>query len=205
MKINPKLAIQEDFDLSPLSESAIGSPMDYTGSAGSNWILRRTKSKESVDSAKFCLTETEFSDWTENSLAGDAHSELGVLDALDVDYSETSKLPPKLPPPSSYLSEKKKPVVELAPVVVDIPIFDDLKFADDGTGVTDTPPQLPSVGPPDSPTSLSPVIIVLISYFNGYGKINLQLFRWCKKIELWEMNGIRFHDIWFVIVWLNLY
>lgn len=158
MKINPLLAVQEDFDLSPLGESVIGSPPEC---GGSNWILRRTKSRESVDSAKFCLTETEFSDWTENSLAGDAHSELGVLDALDVDYSEASKLPLKHPASGSYLSEKKKPVVELAPVVVDIPIFDDLKFADDCAAVVDTPPQLPSVGPPDSPTSLSPVNVHL--------------------------------------------
>ena len=67
---HPKLAMQEDFDLSPSSEK-IDLPEKLTA-----WA--RSLSKESVDSSKFALTETEFSDWADNSLGGDLDAELNI-------------------------------------------------------------------------------------------------------------------------------
>ncbi len=67
---HPKLAMQEDFDLSPSSEK-IDLPEKLT-----TWA--RSLSKESVDSSKFAMTETEFSDWADNSLGGDLDAELNI-------------------------------------------------------------------------------------------------------------------------------
>lgn len=69
--VQPKLAIQEDFDLSPNSETA-----DLPGKP--TLPLARALSKESVDSSKFAMTETEFSDWADNSLGGDLDAELEI-------------------------------------------------------------------------------------------------------------------------------
>ena len=69
-RAQPKLAVQEDFDLSPTSEPTDSSPKPAA--------VVRSRSRESVDSSKFAMTETEFSDWADNSLGGDLDAELDI-------------------------------------------------------------------------------------------------------------------------------
>jgi len=68
--VRPKLAVQEDFDLSPVSDSndLIDEIMPTSAVAIG---ITRSKSRESIDSSKYGLTDHEFSDWAENSLGGD--------------------------------------------------------------------------------------------------------------------------------------
>ena len=159
VQVTPQLAVQEDFDLSPLSESSHDRPCSSKQfdpdlePAASNYpsTIHRSKSKESIDSVKCCLTETEFSDWTENSLAGD------VLNELDASYrhpaplesSKKSRLPQLKMPSSGHPQKKTESKPEPLKPFVHIPIVDDFKFADDGA---DQAPELPTTGPPDSPT-----------------------------------------------------
>ncbi len=72
----PKLALQEDFDLSPSNETADASLMAELASLPPPPPIPRSQSRESIDSSKLALTETEFSDWADNSLGGDLNSEL---------------------------------------------------------------------------------------------------------------------------------
>ena len=68
--VRPKLAVQEDFDLSPVSDSndLIDEVMPTSAVAIG---ITRSKSRESIDSSKYGLTDHDFSDWAENSLGGD--------------------------------------------------------------------------------------------------------------------------------------
>lgn len=112
--VQPKLAVQEDFDLSPSSEVV----HDIVPEKSSN--LHRAPSKESVDSAKFALTETEFSDWgADNSLGGDLDGELD-LDSLEVG-SELPKATAAEHPVASSNGNYSGPVANL----------EDIGFADE--------------------------------------------------------------------------
>ena len=83
----PKLALQEDFDLSPSSEASHCQVQPERPEQPST-NLARAPSKESVDSSKFAMTETEFSDWTgaDNSLEGELD-----MDSLEGGVLEPSK------------------------------------------------------------------------------------------------------------------
>ena len=124
-RINPQLAIQEDFDLSAGSESG-REVMDALSDDCSG--LRRIKSRESVDSGKFCLTETEFSDWADNSLGGDIEIELDIHPASKKDITTQGSFGDNIE------------------VGKDFPVLDDIEFADGGE---DRVPDVPIV-PEDS-------------------------------------------------------
>lgn len=108
----PQLAVQEDFDLSPCSEQVDNPPV--TGQ------VPRSKSRESVDSGKLGLTETELSDWADSSLAGELD-----LDTEPVKLAKETRpeLPKSNPPalsngPSTQSTQSAQ--------------LDDIEFADDG-------------------------------------------------------------------------
>lgn len=109
----PQLAVQEDFDLSPCSEATGNGPV---AAAAASAPLVRSRSRDSVDSGKLGLTETELSDWADNSLAAE----------LDVDSE-----PVKLAKPPPELPKSKPPPLSNGPQTQ----LDDIEFADDGEEV----------------------------------------------------------------------
>lgn len=126
----PKLALQEDFDLSPSNETTDASLMAELASLPPPPPIPRSQSRESIDSSKLALTETEFSDWADNSLGGDLNSEL--------DSDPVHRL-------------KDNPFEATTPIKSNgaHPDFDDIGFADeseapDSKGYTKLVEELPS-------------------------------------------------------------
>ena len=113
----PKLAMQEDFNLSPTSEKA-DTPIQSAPT------LARTRSRESVDSAKFAMTETEFSDWADNSLGGDLDAELELDPEPVVKQAAVKDVVQTLSPPETPVKSNGSTN------------FDDIEFADDSEGRT---------------------------------------------------------------------
>ena len=148
---HPQLAVQEDFDLSPHSETR---DSILNGRDPLSTGMARARSKESVDSLKFAMTETEFSDWADNSLAGDLDGELD----LDPEPAVKEERLPPLPAESPSIDVPSKPLVN------GTSNFDDIEFADDSEGNLPVVPDFKGYTPlveevatPDKPTH-SPVI-----------------------------------------------
>lgn len=142
---HPKLAMQEDFDLSPSSEK-IDLPEKLT-----TWA--RSLSKESVDSSKFAMTETEFSDWADNSLGGDLDAELNI-DPEPVKQTAAKEQARPSETPAA------KPAVSVNNGSTNL---DDIEYADDSEervvdfkGYTNLVEETPTPEKPDTP-----VVIIL--------------------------------------------
>ncbi|XP_046461046.1 F-actin-monooxygenase MICAL3-like isoform X11 [Daphnia pulex] len=140
---HPKLAMQEDFDLSPSSEK-IDLPEKLT-----TWA--RSLSKESVDSSKFAMTETEFSDWADNSLGGDLDAELNI-DPEPVKQTAAKEQARPSETPAA------KPAVSVNNGSTNL---DDIEYADDSEervvdfkGYTNLVEETPTPEKPDTPVAV---------------------------------------------------
>ncbi|XP_059350656.1 F-actin-monooxygenase MICAL3-like isoform X8 [Daphnia carinata] len=139
---HPQLAMQENFDLSPSSEK-VDLPEKLAA------VLTRTRSRESVDSSKFALSETEFSDWADTSLRGDLDVELNVNPGA-------KQMATKEPPMSSTETPSAKPTLDKG-----TSNFDDIEYADnseeqavDLNGYTPLVEELPTPDKPDTPVAV---------------------------------------------------
>lgn len=139
-RVQPQLAVQEDFDLSPTNEA-----VDVSDRRPSPLV--RARSKESIDSSKFAMTETEFSDWADNSLGGDLDAELDIDPEPVKQTAVKEQMIPSLTSPDTPVKSLNNGASNL----------DDIEFADDSEGrivdlkgYTKLVEEIPT---PDKPTS----------------------------------------------------
>ena len=128
--VQPQLATQEDFDLSPSSEMHKEPPVSVTSATSSEKPASSTVEIPRTPSCQSTITDSELSDWT-------AADELNVDSPEDLEQNGKPALPTTEPPLSDdeQLVSKSGPRRQLSKKHLD----DDFDFADES--------EAPSVGP----------------------------------------------------------